>query len=956
MGINLADFSGGRSARIYQSFHASMAKKSSIVIKGARVNNLKNVDVEIPRDSLVVVTGLSGSGKSSLAFDTIYAEANRRYMESLSSYARNFMENLGKADVDVVQNLSPAIAIDQKSVSRSPRSTVGTLTEVYDYLRVLFAKVGVPHCPECGKALHRKSAQEILAEILDLPHNTYLIFLAKLSQTLKKTEKEALRQIEQWGYARVRFHGQIMLISEAMPHASDMLLSEMEVVVDRLSLDKEKPDRERILDSLETSFKLGHGSLILLLNEKEERWYNQEYVCHGCDVRLPELAPNVFSFNSPEGACPDCSGLGVKLELDPDLIIPNRNLSLAEGAIRPWSKTNDGRSVQTGQAALLKEVAERHGFSLNVPVKKLAAKYMRIVLYGEDVSKRKEGASMRKKEKDETAFPGVLALLERKYKETKSEHLRAEIEKCMLVKVCPACEGKRLKPESLSVLLDGCSIDAVTNLSISGLREYFQSLAKKDFGKDLKNAILGLVKEMDLRLEAVEKVGLSYLQLARSAETLSGGEAQRIKLAIQMKSDLTGILYVLDEPSVGLHSRDTEKLVHALQALKEKGNSLVVVEHDPALMAASDWIVDMGPGAGREGGEVIFSGTPQKLWKSKSLTGLYLSGKQAVSSRKGALRKAKKYIVIAGAKEHNLKDVEARIPLECFVAVSGVSGSGKSSLVHDILSRALAKHFYNAKTQPGEHRSIQGLDHIDKVITVDQAPIGRTPRSNAATYTGVFTPIRELFAETAEAKKEGYTASHFSFNMRGGRCEVCQGGGVRKVEMYLLPDVYVACEACQGTRYNAKTLAIEFRGMNISQILDMTVLEARSFFCDHALIQEKLKALDEVGLGYLLLGQSATNLSGGEAQRIKLATELSRKSTGKTLYVLDEPTVGLHFEDVRRLLGVLDALVDKGNSVLVVEHNTDVIRHADWVIDLGPEGGAEGGEIVFAGPPDKLNL
>lgn len=929
-----------------------MLKNNTIVIKGARVNNLKNVDVEVPRDSLVVVTGLSGSGKSSLAFDTIYAEANRRYMESLSSYARNFMETVGKADVDVVANLSPSIAIDQKSVSRSPRSTVGTLTEVYDYLRVLFAKAGVPHCPKCRKALHRKSAQEIMREVLDLPDQTHLIFLAKLSQTLKKTEKEALRQIEQWGYARVRFHNQVMLVSEAMPHASDMLLSEMEVVVDRLTLDNEKPDHERILDSLETSFKLGHGSLILLINEQEERWYNQEYTCHGCQVRLSELTPTLFSFNSPDGACAECSGLGVKLELDPDLVLPNRNLSLAEGAIRPWSKTNDGRSVQSGQMAVVYEATKKLSLPLELPLKKWPAKHLKTLLFGESAGqdkKKNTGGS-----KKENGFPGILSLLEKKYKETKSEHLRAEIEKCMLVKTCPACLGKRLRPEALSVLVADHSIDTISDLSITDLRACFADLLKVDFGKDLKRPIAALLQEMDLRLEAVEKVGLEYLQLSRSAETLSGGEAQRIKLAIQMKSDLTGILYVLDEPSIGLHSRDTEKLVHALKSLKEKGNSLVVVEHDSAIMAASDWIVDMGPGAGREGGEVIFSGTPKKLWKSKSMTGLYLSGKQKVSDRKGALRTGKKHISILGATEHNLKNVDVDIPLEVFVAVSGVSGSGKSSLVHDILSRVLAKHFYQAKAKPGEHKAVKGLEHIDKVITVNQAPIGRTPRSNAATYTGVFTPIRELFAETAEAKKEKYGASHFSFNMRGGRCEVCQGGGLHKVEMYLLPDVYVPCEACQGTRYNAKTLAIEYRGMNISQVLHMTVSEARSFFCDHSLIQEKLKALDEVGLGYLVLGQSATNLSGGEAQRVKLATELSRKSTGKTLYILDEPTVGLHFEDVRKLLAVLDALVDKGNTVLVVEHSTDVIRHADWVIDLGPEGGAKGGEIVFAGPPKEM--
>ena len=930
-----------------------MAKKNNnIIIKGARVNNLKNIDVEIPRDAFVVITGLSGSGKSSLAFDTIYAESNRRYMESLSSYARNFMESLGKPDVDAMYHLSPAIAIDQKSISRSPRSTVGTLTEVYDYLRVLFAKIGIPHCPRCKKILRRKTSQEILSEVLLFPDNTFFIFLAKLPQTLKKTEKEALKQVEQWGYARVRFHGQIMLIDEALPHASDMLLSEMDVVVDRLVLSAEKPDKERLLDSIETAFKLGHGSLTLSVNEKEEYWYSQEYVCHECDMHLPELTPAIFSFNSPEGACVVCAGLGVKLELDPELIIPNKNLSLLEGAVRPWNKTSEGRQVQTGQLATLQEVSERVGFSMEEPLKKLSAKHLKILLYGECVAVNH--ADVLKSSPEKTFFHGIIPLLGKKYKETKSEHLKKEIEKYMLVQTCPSCQGRRLKQESLSVLINDKSVYDFSALSVSEFRLQLKEMLSQAIIKDLKNAMTTLVKEMDMRMEAVEKVGLGYLEISRGAETLSGGEAQRIRLAIQMKSDLTGILYVLDEPSVGLHSRDTEKLIYALQSLKDNGNSLVVVEHDPLLMAASDWIVDMGPGAGREGGEVIFSGTPKKLWQSKSLTGLYLSGKQSVSSANRKPRSVKKCLTIIGASEHNLKNIDVRIPLETFVAISGVSGSGKSSLVKDILSKSLTKHFYQTRIQVGAHKSLQGLQYIDKVITVNQAPIGRTPRSNAATYTGVFSPIRDLFAETAEAKKDGYDASHFSFNMRGGRCEVCQGGGVRKMEMYLLPDVYIMCEECQGTRYNAKTLAIEYRGMNISQILNMTVSEARSFFCDHALIQEKLRALDEVGLGYLLLGQSATALSGGEAQRVKLATELARKSTGKTLYILDEPTIGLHFEDTRKLLLVLDALVDKGNTVVVVEHNTDVIKHADWVIDLGPEGGAGGGEIVYEGVPSGL--
>ncbi len=930
-----------------------MAQKNTIIIKGARVNNLKNIDVEIPRDSLVVITGLSGSGKSSLAFDTIYAESNRRYMESLSSYARNFMESLGKPDVDAMYHLSPAIAIDQKSISRSPRSTVGTLTEVYDYLRVLYAKMGVPHCPQCGHALHRKTSQEILGEILNFPDNTFLIFLAKLPQTLKKTEKEALKQIEQWGYARVRFHGQIMLLDEALPHASDMLLSEMEIAVDRLTLDAKKPDKERLLDSIETAFKLGHGTLTLLVNEKEEYWYSQEYVCHECDIHLPELAPNIFSFNSPEGACTGCAGLGVKLELDPELIIPNKNLSVLEGAIRPWNKTSEGRQVQNGQLTMLSEASERIGFSMETPIKKLAAKHLKALLYGEkSLFKSKEVLTPAQ---ERALFAGIIPLLEKKHHETKSEHLRKEIEKYMLVRMCPACQGKRLKKESLAVLIEDQSIDDMTTLPVSDFRKRLKEMLSTTIRKDLKNAMMTLLKEMDMRLEAVEKVGLGYLEISRGAETLSGGEAQRIRLAIQMKSDLTGILYVLDEPSVGLHSRDTEKLINALQSLKDNGNSLVVVEHDPALMAASDWIVDMGPGAGREGGEVIFSGTPKKLWQSKSLTGQYLSGKISVSPANRKPRKSKKFISIIGATEHNLKNVDVQIPLETFVAVSGVSGSGKSSLISDILSKSLTKHFYQTKVRVGAHKTIQGLQHIDKVITVNQAPIGRTPRSNAATYTGVFSPIRDLFAETAEAKRDGYDASHFSFNMRGGRCEVCQGGGMRKVEMYLLPDVYVACEECQGTRYNAKTLAIEYRGMNISQVLNMAVSEARGFFCDHNLIQEKLRALDEVGLGYLLLGQSATALSGGEAQRVKLATELARKSTGKTLYILDEPTIGLHFEDTRKLLMVLDALTDKGNTIVVVEHNIDVIKHADWVIDMGPEGGAGGGSVVYAGVPSGLS-
>lgn len=918
------------------------AKKSVIEIRGARVNNLKNVDVDIPRDALVVVTGLSGSGKSSLAFDTLFAEANRRYVESLSSYARNFLDGFDKPDVDAIHNLSPAISIDQKSVSRSPRSTVGTMTEVYDYLRILYAKMGAPHCPTCGKLLSRKSVREILDEILALPDNMALVFLSESPQFAGKTEKEALALVNTWGYVRVRFHGEVISLAEALDQASGNDAGNLAVVIDRMVLDRARPDKERILDNLQTAFRVGQGTFTLRLNGMgEEHVYNEEYRCETCDVHLPEFTPSHFSFNSPEGACEKCSGLGVTLEFDPELVIPNKSLSLAEGAIRPWSKMNSDRHAGSGPMQLLRECAKREKFSLDTPLKKLSAKHFDIILHGE-------------KNDHEGRFPGVIALLDQKYRDTKSDHLRAEIEAYMQTKICPSCTGKRLKETVLSVKIDDKSIDDLVRMSTEKFLAYLKPLRELLLKTGEKSIIDPLFREMQTRLSAVEKVGLGYLELARSADTLSGGEAQRIRLSVQMKSGLSGIIYVLDEPSVGLHSRDTERLIHALEDLRAANNSLVVVEHDVAIMKRADYIIDMGPGAGTLGGEVIFSGTPDKLLRSKLLTGQYLSGKKKVSDKKKKRKLGKDAITITGATEHNLKNVDVKIPLGMLVAVSGVSGSGKSSLVHDILSRALSKYFYHAKATPGAHKKIEGLSNIDKVIAVTQDPIGRTPRSNAATYTGVFSLIRDLFAETAEAEREKYSASHFSFNMRGGRCEACQGGGLKKIEMYLLPDVYVPCEVCQGTRYNSKTLSIEYRGQNIASVLQMTVTEARHFFLDQPMIEEKLRVLEEVGLGYLVLGQSATNLSGGEAQRIKLATELARKSTGKTLYILDEPTIGLHFEDVRRLLEVLEALVDKGNSVLVVEHNIDVIASADWVLELGPDGGEKGGELVFAGPPEKL--
>ena len=940
-----------------------------IAIRGARTNNLKGVDVDIPREKFVVITGLSGSGKSSLAFDTIHAEANRRYMESVSSYARHFMEALDRPDVDSISNLSPSISIDQKSISRSPRSTVGTLTESYDYIRVLFAKAGVPHCPKCKAPLERRDSRDILREILALPDGTRVIFLTVMEQFRRKTEKEALHMLAKLGYARVRFHNQVMLVSEALPHASDMLLSEMDAVIDRLTLNAKHPDRERVLDSIETAFKLGRGTLSLLINEKEERRYSREYRCASCGTGLLEVSPQIFSFNSPEGMCPACTGLGIRREIDSELVIPNKKLSLLEGAVRPWSKSscvaqngcddhedengngdsdashsgNGKRDFPLSGFELLRAFAVRRGIRLDIPVSKLKKSEWKEVLFGESESDTKK----------KSPFPGVIPLLEKKYRETKSEHIRCSIEKFMTVSPCPSCAGKRLRKESLAVLFDGKTIDEISNMSIDRLSEYFSALSRKKYSPEEMLTLPPIFREVLERLDAVCRVGLGYLNLSRSAETLSGGEAQRIKLATQMKSELSGVLYVLDEPSIGLHNRDTERLIDALRALQGKGNSLVVVEHDPAVMKASDWVVDLGPGAGREGGEVLFSGTPAELLASQTETGAYLSGKRRVSEKRRT-KTSKRFLSVLGATEHNLKHIDAHFPLESFIAVSGVSGSGKSTLVSDILSRVLLRHFHSARLTPGAHASVKGLEYLDKAIVVNQDPIGRTPRSNAVTYTGAWTPIRDLFAATAEAEKAGFSASHFSFNMRGGRCEVCQGSGMKKIEMYLLPDCYVPCEACGGTRYNERALAIEYRNMNISRILDMTVSEARAFFFDQPAVEDKLRALDEVGLGYLILGQSATNLSGGEAQRVKLAAELARKSTGKTLYILDEPTIGLHFEDVRRLLLVLDALVEKGNTVLVVEHNTDVIRHADWVIDMGPEGGASGGEIVFAGTPFDL--
>lgn len=928
--------------------------RDKIIIRGARVNNLKNVDIDVPRDRLVVITGLSGSGKSSLAFDVIYAEGNRRYLEGMSSYARQFLDVGAKPDVDKVENLSPTISIDQKSLSRSPRSTVGTLTEIYDYLRVLFAKVGAPHCPQCGTVMTRKSNQEMLDELLGLPDQTQVSILARLKDA-GKSPKEILRGISQIGYARARFNGKIMLASEALMVASEQVESTIEVVIDRVVIKHKDPDSERILDSIETALKVGNGSIIVSIDNTEDRFYNKDFVCHDCHTRINEITPRHFSFNSPEGACAHCSGLGITKEVDVDLVMPNKNLTLAEGAILPWSKTNGRGNGHNNYLHILEVLGREHGFSVAVPVKKLSPEALEIIFYGPEKKELliEQKNDMGGVKEVRVTFEGVVPILKKKYQEASSDYVRSDLEKYMLEKICPSCAGQRLKDEFLAVMVAEKSIDDVVKMDLVKFVAFLHDLHLK-LDKSKKDVAAPLVKEMKLKAEALINVGLDYLSLARGANSISGGEAQRIRLATQIGSELMGITYVLDEPSIGLHNRDTEKLINTMQTLKEAGNSLIVVEHDEDIIRKADWIIDMGPGAGEDGGQVIFQGDFKKLLDSNDLTAQYLTGKKKVAEKKSYRKGSGKEIEIIEAREHNLKKIDVAIPLGKFVSITGVSGSGKSTLVSDILAKALAKHFFKAKDTPGAHKKIKGLGSIDKVISINQSPIGRTPRSNAATYTGVFSLIRELFVSTEEAKSRGYTPSRFSFNMKGGRCEVCQGDGTKKIEMHLLPDMYVKCESCGGTRYNAKTLDIEYQGVNIAEVLDMSVSYALCFFKKSPLIVEKLRTLEQVGLGYLKLGQSATNLSGGEAQRIKLATELSRKSTGKTLYILDEPTIGLHFEDVKKLLGVLDALVDRGNSVLVVEHNIDVIRNSDWVIDLGPDGGDKGGEVVFAGTPDKL--
>lgn len=930
-----------------------------ISIRGARMHNLKNINLDVPRNKLVVFTGLSGSGKSSLAFDTIYAEGQRRYVESLSAYARQFIGLMDKPDVDKIEGLSPAISIDQKSASHNPRSTVGTVTEIYDYMRLLWARIGIPHCPECGKKIQGQTIQAMVDQLLSLPQGTRLMLLAPFIKDQKGEHRHIFEQAKKAGFARVRVDGSVMDLSEAINLKLDKQKKHsIEVVVDRISVSKE--DKNRLSESLEKALDLGDGlALAVKFGENLQSvgtdiTLSQKYACPDGHFSLPELDPRDFSFNSPHGACPECKGLGTKLTIEPDLVIPNPKLTLAEGAIRPWSKTT---SRLSWYGRVLNAVAQEYGFSVNTPVKDLPKKYIDVILYGTGERKIKVAGEFASREgafEMTTAFEGVIPNLERRYKETDSDYMRSEIEAYMRIRPCAVCGGKRLKREVLAVTVNGRNIVEVSALSIDAAHEFFKNLPKALSVREMSIAKL-ILKEIVARLEFLLNVGLAYLSLDRTADTLSGGEAQRIRLATQIGSGLTGVLYILDEPSIGLHQRDNRKLLETLKGLRDLGNTIIVVEHDEETIRESDWVVDIGPGAGKHGGEVVAEGTPKQVEKnSKSLTGLYLSHKEKIEVPKRRRPGNGKRLSIIGAEEFNLKNISVDIPLGKFVCVTGVSGSGKSTLLNDILVRALNKYFWNSKEEPGKHKKILGYEYIDKVINIDQSPIGRTPRSNPATYTGIFGPIRDLFAATQEARMRGYKAGRFSFNVRGGRCEKCAGDGVIKVEMNFLPDVYITCEECGGRRYNREALEIHYKDKTISEVLEMTVDEARSFFASIPALHKKLDVLSQVGLGYMRLGQNATTLSGGEAQRIKLATELSRSSMGRTLYILDEPTTGLHFADVNRLVSVLNKLVDKGNTVVVIEHNLDMIKTADWIIDMGPEGGDKGGQVVAQGTPEDV--
>jgi excinuclease ABC subunit A len=945
---------GSHSGQIYL-----IMADEALIVRGAREHNLRNVDVTIPRDKLTVITGLSGSGKSSLAFDTIYAEGQRRYVESLSAYARQFLGLMEKPDVDAIEGLSPAISIEQKTAGHNPRSTVGTVTEVYDYLRLLYARAGTPHCPECGRPVQRQSAGQIADTILQWPAGTRLEILAPLVRGRKGEFRELFENARKQGFVRAIVDGELIELADP-PKLNKRQNHDVSIVVDRLVVRAE--DRGRLADSVETALKLAEGLVEVVrhdvqrtsasgeqLSAAETSMFSERYGCPNCGISLPELEPRHFSFNSPFGACPACTGLGTRREVSEELILGDPRISILEGVVLPWGEP-DGYLKRVILPGLAKELK----FDLNMPWGELPEKTRECLLYGTGGKGGKKGAAT----KSGLQWEGIVSNVQRRHDETESDSVRIELSEYMVQRPCAECGGRRLKPESLAVTIDGRNIGEVVELSITDALRFFETVPVRGEGKPgVDPEIAGpILKECRERLRFLSDVGLDYLTLNRAAESLSGGEAQRIRLATQIGSRLVGVLYILDEPSIGLHQRDNARLLGTLKQLRDLGNTVIVVEHDDETMREADHVIDLGPGAGKHGGVVVAEGTVEEVMRNpQSLTGRYLSGELeiAIPSERRA-RDPRRLVRVEGAREHNLKNVTAEIPLGTFVAVTGVSGSGKSTLIEDILHNSLARHFYRARVIPGAHDRITGLEHLDKVIDIDQSPIGRTPRSNPATYTGVFTPIRELFAEMPEAKIRGYGPGRFSFNVKGGRCEACQGDGLVKIEMHFLPDVFVPCEVCKGKRFNRETLEVRFRGMSIAEVLDMTVEDATAFFENQPRIHGKLQTLLDVGLGYIHLGQSATTLSGGEAQRVKLATELSKRDTGRTFYILDEPTTGLHFEDVRLLLHVLHRLVDRGNTVLVIEHNLDVVKTADWIIDLGPEGGARGGMIVAAGTPEEV--
>jgi excinuclease ABC subunit A len=933
-----------------------------IVVRGAREHNLKNVTVEMPRDRLIVITGLSGSGKSSLAFDTIYAEGQRRYVESLSAYARQFLGQMEKPDVDQIDGLSPAISIDQKGASRNPRSTVGTVTEIYDYLRLLFARIGRMHCPICGREISRQTIEQIVDQLYDLPEGTRLMLLAPLVRDRKGEHEKLLAGAKQAGFVRVRVDGEIRDLDEEISLDKKYKHS-IEVVVDRMVVRQAdddgtpRPDASRMADSIETALRMSDGLLMVNLpdapKKEQDRLYSERYACPEHGGSFEEPAPRNFSFNSPHGACPDCTGLGSRLEIDPDLVIPDASRALGDGAVLPWRRMV---VTESWGAKILEAVAEHYGFRMDVPFESLSDEARQIVLFGN----RGQRVEVRYRARNgnlhtfRTTFEGVVPNLQRRYRETGSEMIKGEIERYMTTKPCPTCNGMRLKPESLSVTVAGQNIITTTRLSVTDALAWYRALP--DHLTDRENQIARQVlKEIRGRLGFLVDVGLDYLTLDRASGTLSGGEAQRIRLATQIGSSLMGVLYILDEPSIGLHQRDNDRLIATLERLRDLGNTLVVVEHDEETIRSADWVIDIGPGAGEHGGRLIHSGPLDELLASdESITAAYLRGDRSVAVPKQRRKGSSRWLTVRGAAENNLRDVDISFPLGRFIAVTGVSGSGKSSLVTQILYPALAARIWGARERPGKHRAIEGIEEIDKVIEIDQSPIGRTPRSNPATYTGLWAPLRELLAAVPESRLRGYKPGRFSFNVKGGRCEACEGAGIVQIEMHFLPDVYVQCEVCKGKRYNRETLEIHYKGRNVAEILEMTVDEALDFFSAVPSIRNKLQTLHDVGMGYIHLGQPATTLSGGEAQRVKLATELSKRATGRTFYILDEPTTGLHFADVARLLDVLGRLADTGNTVVVIEHNLDVIKSADWVIDLGPEGGDAGGDLVASGTPEEV--